>query len=140
MGIIHQMHGLHVTGGSTLCWIICTIAYYEIGTIFFWLWLLRWNSILSYLSFKTRCCRYVLFLLSSFLLISDDLISVCVSLHECGSRWVSLENLQFSNCLLAISVRIFDWYSVLETCIWTWTFDCELWLETWIFNWEPTYL
>ena len=32
--------------------------------------------------------RYVSFLLSSFILISADLISVCISLQECGSRRV----------------------------------------------------
>ena len=31
-----------------------------------------------------------------------------VSLQECGSRWIWLENLQFSNCLLATLVRILD--------------------------------
>ena len=73
-----------------------------------WLWLWTWNMILSYLLFSTRCFRYGSFLLNLVLLVSTELISVCVSLHECGSRSVWLENLQFSNCLFAISVWIFD--------------------------------
>ena len=64
-------------------------------------------------------------------IFSAELISVCVSLHECGSWWVWLENLHFSNCLLAISAQIFDWYSVLETCIGleflTGNLDWKLW-------------
>ena len=61
----------------------------------------------------------------SFLLSSFQF----VSLHECGSRWVWFKNLKFSNCLLGISVWIFDWYTVLETCTGTWIIDWELGLE-----------
>ena len=60
------------------------------------------------------------------------------------SRWVWLENLPFSNGLLATLVWIFNLNSELETCTGTWIFNWELGLETWIFNWdlglEPTYL
>ena len=104
---------------------------------YFGLWLSTWNIVLSYLSFETRSFRYVSFLLSSFLLISADLISVCVCLQECGSQWVWLENLQFSNCLLTISVWIFDLYSVLETCFGTWTFDRNLDWKLWSSTGNP---
>ena len=67
-------------------------------------------------------------------IISAEFVSSCfcwvqlqfVSLLKYNSRWVWLDHSQFSNCLLAILVQIFDWYSVLETCTGTWTFDWEL--------------
>ena len=77
------MHDLHVTGGSTLCW-------YYLYDCVSWDWYNNsdcdcqhgWNIILSYLMFETRCCTYVSFLQSSFFLISANLISVCIPLHE----------------------------------------------------------
>ena len=98
-----------------------------------WLWLWTWNMILLYFSL-VKCFRYGSFLLNLVLLVPAELISVCVSLHEYGSLWVWLENLKFSNCLLAISVQIFDLNSELETCTGTRIFDYELGLKTWIFN------
>ena len=130
MWIIHQMHDLHVTGN------IFPITCYGIGTI------LPdcdcQHGIFYYHIYRSQLCvsdmdRFCWIWFFSFLQSSVQF----VSLHECGSLWVSLENLQFSSSLIAISVRIFDWYSVLETCTGTWIFDWEHGLETLIFNWDP---
>ena len=94
MEIIHHMHDLHITGGSTLCWYY--LSNWKLWDWYnnSWLWLSTWNIILSYLLFETRCFRYERFcwILLFSLLLSSFLFFF---LHECGSRWVLLENLQF---------------------------------------------
>ena len=113
--------------------IICTIAFYGIGIIFR-IVIVNMELVLLYLSFETQCCRYVSFLLNSCLLVSADLISVCISLQECGSQVSLIGEYAVLYCLLAILVWLFDWYSVLELVLGlelsTGNLDWKLWSST----------
>ena len=103
MGIIHQIHDLHVTGGNTLCWYYlynCMLWDWDNNS---WLWLSAWNIVLSYLSFEARCFRHGLFLLNLVLHVSAEFIfglflcmsevhsefdwRICSSLTVCSQFW-----------------------------------------------------
>ena len=139
--IIGQMHNFHFTGMSTWCLyylhdcmlqmrvnddgIICTIAINGIRTMTFLIVIVNPEYHIIFLIVRDS----VILLWS----VSAEFGSphFCwvqfqfASLHECDSRYVWLENWQFYNCLLTISVQIFDCCSVLEICIGTWIFNCE---------------
>ena len=99
-----------------------------------WWWLRTWHMILSYLSFATRCFRYGSFLLNLVLLVSAELISVCVYLHDCGSRWVWFENFSSltvcSQFLYQSSTWIWNFKLVLGLEFSTGNMDWKLWSST----------
>ena len=113
MGMVHQLHNLHVTGVSTLCW-------YYLYQCMLW----DWHNISDCdCQHEISYCR----IYRSRFGISDMDRFCWVKFRLFLLRFmvIWLENLPFPNGLLATSVWIFNLNSELETC--TPNLDLQLW-------------
>ena len=70
--------------------------------------------------------------------IGTIILIVIVNMEYHSIAFIVWDSVEFSygSILLNLFLLVSAEYSVLETCIGTWTFDWELGLETWILDWD----